>query len=236
MLGVAPPLQSQPGKVLEAMHEEVELKGQADPLKGETPANQACGSGSGGASRAGIVVRLALMGLVLCLLAPWPSRAEDLRLLSVGMRARVSGATVLGEVQPEAFQEYDAVASFGLPWRRYSQSGWGAGTRLMASAGALRGAGETALVVSLIPVLALGSQDGRLTLDLGIGGALLSKHRFGTQDYGGPFQFALTLGAGVPLYERLGLGYRFLHYSDAGMYGSHTIGADFHMIEFTYRF
>lgn len=201
-----------------------------------TTTNQACGSGSGETSFAGTVERLALMGLVLCLLAPWPSRAEDLRWLSVGMRARVSEETVLGDVQPEAFQEYDAVASFGLPWGRYSQSGWGAGTRLMASAGALRGAGETALVISLIPVLALGSQDGRFTLDLGIGGALLSKHRFGTQDYGGPFQFALTLGAGVPLYERLGLGYRFLHYSDAGIYGSHTTGADFHMVEFTYRF
>jgi hypothetical protein len=175
------------------------------------------------------------MGLVLCLLTPWPSRAEDLRLLSVGMRARVSGATVLGDVAPEEFQEYDAVATFGLPWARYSESGWGAGTRLMASAGSLRGAGETALVVSLIPVLALGSQDGRFTLDLGIGGALLSKHHFGTQDFGGPLQFALTLGVGVPLYERLEVGYRFLHYSDASIYGSHTTGADFHMIEFTYR-
>jgi hypothetical protein len=201
-----------------------------------TNVNQACDSRSGDASRAGTGLRLALMGLVLCLLAPWPSRAEDLRLLSVGMRARVSGVTVLGDVQPEAFQEYDAVVNFGLPWGRYSQSGWGAGTRLMASVGALRGVGETALVVSLIPVLALGSQDGRLTLDMGIGGALLSKYRFGTQDYGGPFQFALTLGAGVPLYERLGLGYRFLHYSDAGVNGSHTTGADFHMVEFTYRF
>jgi lipid A 3-O-deacylase PagL len=201
-----------------------------------TTANQVCSSsGSGEASRAGTVVRLVLMGLVLCLLAPWPSHAEDLRLLSVGMRARVSGVTVLGAVPPEAFQEYDAVANFGLPWGRYSQSGWGVGTRLMASAGALRGVGETALVVSLIPVLALGSQDGRLTLDMGIGGALLSKYRFGTQDYGGPFQFAITLGAGVPLYERLGLGYRYMHYSDAGVNGPHTTGADFHMVEFTYR-
>jgi len=106
----------------------------------------------------------------------------------------------------------------------------------MASAGALRGLGETALVTSLIPLLVLGSQDGRFTLDMGIGGALLSKHRFGTQDYGGPFQFALTLGAGVPFYERLGLGYRFLHYSDAGTNGDHTTGADFHMVEFSYRF
>jgi len=175
------------------------------------------------------------MGLVLCLLAPWPSRAEDLRLLSVGMRARVLESTVLGNAQSESFQEYDAVVNAGLPWGLYSQSGWGAGTRLMASAGALLGAGETALVVSLIPLIAIGSQDGRITLDLGAGGALISRHRFGTQDYGAPFQFALTVGAGVPLYERLGVGYRYLHYSDAGINGSHTIGADFHMLEFSYR-
>ena len=152
------------------------------------------------------------------------------------MRARFSEATVLGDVPPEDFQEYDAAATFALPWARYSGSGWGAGTRLMASAGALRGAGETALVVSLIPLLAIGSQDGRFTLDLGIGGALLSRQHFGTQHFGGAFQFALTLGISVPLYERLGVGYRFLHYSDASMYGSHTTGVDFHMIEFTYRF
>jgi hypothetical protein len=73
-------------------------------------------------------------------------------------------------------------------------------------------------------------------LDAGAGGALLSRHRFGTQDFGGSFQFALTMGAGVPLYERLGLGYRYLHYSDAGIHGSHTTGADIHMVELTYRF
>jgi len=177
-----------------------------------------------------------LISLVLCLLAHGPGRADGLRLLSVGVRASVSGDTVLGDVAPEEFHEYDVVASFGLPWERYSPSDWGVGTRLMASAGVLRGAGSTAFAVSLIPVLAFGSRDGRFTLDLGIGGALLSKHRFGAQDYGGAFQFALTFGGGIPLYKRLGLGYRFLHYSDAGIYGSHTTGADFHMIEFTYRF
>ena len=177
-----------------------------------------------------------LIALAWCLLAPGQCLADDLRLLSVGIRASVSGDTVLGDVAPEEFHEYDVVASFGLPWERYSQSGWGVGTRLMAGAGALRGAGSTAFAVSLIPTLAFGSQDGRFTLDLGVGGALLSKHRFGMQDYGGPFQFALTFGGSIPLYKRLGLGYRFLHYSDAGIYGTHTTGADFHMIEFTYRF
>lgn len=183
-----------------------------------------------------VVYRLALLHLVLGILVPWPGHAEDLRLLSVGMRARVSERTMLGDEPPESFQEYDAVVNFGLPWGRYSRSGRGAGTRLMASAGVLRGGGDTALVVSLIPLLALGSQDGRFTLDGGIGGAQLSKQRFGTQDFGGPFQFALTLGAGIPLNEHLGLGYRFMHYSDAGINGSHTTGADFHMVEFIYRF
>jgi len=27
-----------------------------------------------------------------------------------------------------------------------------------------------------------------------------------------------------------------MHYSDAGAYGPHTIGADFHMVELIYRF
>ena len=170
------------------------------------------------------------------LLVPNLSYSEDLSLQSLSIRARISENTVLGKDTKEDFEEYDVSANFGLPWEDYSSSGWGMGSRLMASAGILRGAGEKALVVSLIPELTLGSEDGRFMLDLGVGGALLSRHRFGTQDFGGPFQFALTLGVSVPLYKKLGVGYRFLHYSDASINGSDTTGADFHMIEFNYRF
>jgi len=143
---------------------------------------------------------------------------------------------VVGEEQPDSFREYDVVASTRLPWEDYSLSGWGVGTRLLASAGVLQGADKNALVVSAISVLAFGSQDGRFTVDLGAGLALISKHRYAQQDFGGPLQFALTLGVGVPLYRRVGVGYRFIHYSDAGAYGPNTIGADFHMIELIYRF
>jgi primosomal replication protein N len=159
-----------------------------------------------------------------------------LELLSVGVRARVGEKNVLGKEQPESFREYDVVASIQLPWKGQSPSGWEVGARLLTSVGVLQGAGKTALVASVIPVLALGRQDGRLTVDLGAGLALLSKHRYAQQDYGGPLQFALTFGVGVPLYQRVGLGYRYLHYSDAGAYGPYTIGADFHMIELIYRF
>ena len=176
-----------------------------------------------------------LLIFICCLFAPTQSFSEDLDLQSLSMRARVSEHTVLGKVAPEEFEEYDVAANFALPWQSYSTSGWGRGSRLMASVGILRGAGEDALVVSLVPELTLGSEDGRFTLDLGIGGALFSRSRFGAQDYGGPFQFVLTLGVSAPLYKKLGLGYRFLHYSDASVNGPHTIGADFHMIEFNYR-
>ena len=182
-------------------------------------------------------VVLALSAIVLAsLLDPPPSAADNLELQSLGLRARVSEKTLLGDEAPEDFKEYDLSANVALPWEHYATSGWGMGTRLMASAGVLRGAGENALVVSVIPELTLGSQDGRFLLDLGAGGALFSRHRFGTQDFGGPFQFALTLGIGGPLYRQLGLGYRFLHYSDAGVNGSDTTGADFHMIELRYGY
>ena len=186
------------------------------------------------ALRLSIIRMSTLVWISLCLLASTPSCADGFHLLSVGIRARLANERVLGRVQPEAFQEYDAVANIGLPWAWYSQSRWGLGTRLLISAGVLRGAGKTALVTSLVPEFALGRQDGRFALELGSGVALLSERRFGAQDYGGPLQFALTIGLGFPLYKNFGLAYRYLHYSAARIYGPNKIGSDFHMLELTY--
>jgi hypothetical protein len=176
-----------------------------------------------------------LLIFVSCLLAPNLGYSEELSLQSLSMRARISEKTLLGEDASEDFEEYDVAANFELPWKRSYSSDWNMGTRLMASAGFLRGSGKNAVVVSLIPEWTLESKHGWFTLDLGAGAALFSRHRFGSQDYGGPFQFALTLGVGVPFYKNMEIGYRFLHYSDAGVNGSDTTGADFHMIEFTYK-
>lgn len=177
-----------------------------------------------------------LLSFIWFLLVPTPSYSEEMRLLKLSFRARFSGATTIGKQQPEEFEEYNLAANVGLPWQRYSSSGWGVGTQLMASVGIMRNGGDNGLVVSVVPLVALGSNDGRFFLDAGAGAALLSRYRYGTQDYGGPFQFALTAGAGFPLYKRLGLGYRFLHYSDDGLNGPGTTGADFHMIELRYLF
>lgn len=186
-------------------------------------------------SRASAVC-LALAILTPCSLLPYVSHAADIELLSIGARARVGEKRVLGKEAPESFREYDVAATLRLPWQYYTPSGWGVGLRMMASGGILQGANKTALVVSAIPLLALGSEDGRFTLDVGAGLALISEHRFAQQDFGGPLQGALTLGVTVPLYQRFGVGYRFMHYSDWGAYGPSSIGVDFHMIEFSYRF
>ena len=157
-------------------------------------------------------------------------------LLNLTLRGSLSSTDVIGADAPEEFRAYDVTATFRLPVGWYSESGWGAGIRLMTGAGALTGGGETGLVLSLTPLLAFGSRDGRFTLDMGAGAALFSRHTFGTQDFGGLFQFTLTAGIGVPLFKNLGAGYRYVHYSDASLYGDYTTGADMHMLEIIYRF
>ena len=182
----------------------------------------------------GVMIGLYSFGLWLS--NPEYSYSSELDPVSLSFRTRISDETVLGNDAPEFFTESDIAANFKLPWQSYSSSGWGWGTRLMTSAGVLRGANKNALAVSAIPELTFGSEDGRYTLDLGIGGAVFSRYKFGIQNFGGYFQFALTFGGSVPVNESQGIGYRFLHYSDAGGYGPHTTGADFHMIEFVHRF
>jgi hypothetical protein len=157
-------------------------------------------------------------------------------LKSISIRGTFSSTDVVGSVAPEKFQEYDIAATFRLPWSWYTASGWGVCTRLMVGAGTLYSSGEAGLVVSLLPLFAFGSRDGRCLLDLGAGAAVLSKDRFGEQDFGSPFQFSLSAGLSVPIFKRIGLGYRFLHYSDAGLNGPDSTGADLHMFELIYRF
>lgn len=175
------------------------------------------------------------MSRLAMVLAPCTG-AQAIEVESIGARVRVGGERVIGVEQPERFEEVDVSATWKLPWSRYGTSGWGVGSRLLTSAGWMRGASDSAVVLSALPLLALGSEDGRYSLDMGLGAAWLSRHRFSQQDFGGHLQFALTAGLSVPLHRRWGVGYRFMHYSDAGLYGEHTIGADFHMIELNYRF
>jgi len=174
--------------------------------------------------------------LAMLVVCARPAYAADLKLLNIAIRAKVSDQRVLGKVQPVSFEEYDVMGTFRLPEAYQIASRLGLETRLLTSIGIFRGAGKTAVVASVIPVLAIASRDGRFYADAGAGLAAMSRYRYAQQDFGGPLQFALTAGFGVPLYGHFGIGYRFLHYSDAALYSSSTIGADFHMLELLYRF
>ena len=171
-----------------------------------------------------------------CLFAPSASWAEDVRLLSVGLRYGFTAGSPIGDEQQYHFQQYDAMGIFGLPWEWYSQSGWGVGTRFQVSAGAVRAAGETGFIGTLVPGISLGTKNGRISLDAGGGVALLSRYKFGTQDLGGPFQFVGNIGIRGAVCRNLVVGYWFQHISDATIYGSDSRGYDLHLIELSHRF
>jgi hypothetical protein len=106
----------------------------------------------------------------------------------------------------------------------------------MGSVGALTGGGDTAFLTTLVSGIAVGPRNSLFSVDIAVGGSLLSRQEFGRHDMGGPFQFVLTFGVRVPIYKAIGLGYRFHHMSDATIYGHGAKGIDTHMLELTYTF
>ena len=183
-----------------------------------------------------LTLSLALTFALTAALTPAPAAAAGMELDSLSLRVRIGEKRVLGREQPESFRALDAMANYRLPWAPLGDAGSPWGARLLASAGVLRGAGKTALALSLMPALAWQSGGGRLQADIGAGLGFLSQYRYAQQDFGGNIQGALTFGLSLGVYRQYALGYRFVHYSDAGAYGPDTIGADFHMLEISRRF
>ena len=84
--------------------------------------------------------------------------------------------------------------------------------------------------------MALTGWNSFLSIDAGVGFALLSRQKYGAQDFGGPVQFVLTGGIQIHPISHVFAGLRFQHCSDAGMYGSESLGIDLYLIEAGYRF
>lgn len=182
------------------------------------------------------LISWAMVILVYWLFAPWPSYAGDTSLFTVGIRAGQKGVSFLGEETQNHFTQYDAMAIFGLPWESYSESGWGIGTRLLVSAGAVRAAGDTGFIGTLVPGIALGDKSGRISLETGFGFALLSDYKFANQNLGGPFQFVWNMAVRAVVYRGVGVGFWYQHISDATIYGSDSKGFNLHMVEISYKY
>jgi lipid A 3-O-deacylase PagL len=179
-----------------------------------------------------------LMSLAFTALVCTPGLAEDSTLITVGPRIGFSGKTpLLGRQQKYSFNLYDIVAVWRLPWQwPLGDTDWKLETRLITSAGALEGAGETGLMATLVPDLALSGWNGLVSLDAGAGAGFFSKYKFGAQDFGGPVQIVATVGIRVTPLAHAYAGFRVQHFSDARVYGPSALGVDMYLVEFGYRF
>ena len=167
-----------------------------------------------------------------------PSHAGDMALLSIGPRIGFGEKVpLMGKEAKYYFHLYDVAAVIRLPWSwPLGESTWSLETRLIASAGLLTGAHESGLMMTAVPDLALSGWDGLVTFDTGVGAGFFSNHTFGVQDFGGPVQIIATAGVRVNPFSHAFAGFRAQHFSDAGLYGSSSLGVDMYIMELGYRF
>ena len=107
---------------------------------------------------------------------------------------------------------------------------------MITSAGVLTGASENGLMMTIVPDLALSGWEGLVTFDAGAGAGFISNYKFGMQDFGGPVQIVATMGIRVNPFSHAYTGFRVQHFSDAGLYGSSSLGVDMYIVEIGYRF
>jgi len=167
-----------------------------------------------------------------------PSLAEDGALISIGPRIGFSGKSpLLGREQKHNFHLVDLAAVFRLPWSwSLGVQGWRLETRLITSAGHLAAAGEGGFMATLVPDLAISGWNDLVSLDIGGGVGFFSNSTYGIQDLGGPVQAVATAGIRVNPIPHAYTGFRVQHFSDAGIYGTSSLGADMYLVEAGYRF
>jgi hypothetical protein len=167
-----------------------------------------------------------------------PSLAEDMALLSIGPRIGFGEKIpLMGKEQKYYFHLTDVAAVFKLPWSwPLGGSPWSLETRLITSAGLLTAAGESGLMLTVVPELALSGWEGLVTFDAGAGAGFFSNYKFGMQDFGAPVQIVATVGVRVNPFSHAYTGFRVQHFSDAGMDGSSSLGVDMYIVELGYQF
>ena len=178
----------------------------------------------------------ALLGLFM--LISERSLAGDTTLLSIGPRYGFSrNEPLLGKRQTADFDLVDVAATFRLPWSwPLGESPFGVETRLITSAGALTAAEDTGFIATVVPNVALTGWNGLVSFDVGVGLGFLGREKYGAQDFGGHVQLVLTTAIQIHPISHVFAGFRLQHFSDAGLYGSESLGFDLYIIEAGYRF
>jgi hypothetical protein len=148
----------------------------------------------------------------------------------LGLRAGISDNR-----NEEDFRQYEASTAWDLPWSWHPGTDWTLTPYLEANAGVLTGGGSTAFVGSIGPGLIFSGLRDRISIFLGVNPTIISRHRFGGDDLGGPFQFTSHIGMNFNIARHFAVGYRLQHMSNFVFYDSNP-GLNLHMIEAVYRF
>lgn len=136
-------------------------------------------------------------------------------------------------------RQYDAYATYGLPWDWRMSSGWGVTPNVSCSLGALNGGGDTGFIGSTGVTLVFGKPDPGFTAQLGFNMNLLDKRHFAGIDFGSILQFGSYAGIGYRFTNNLKIGYRAEHLSNGRIFYSKNTpnpGRDTHALELSYTF
>lgn len=167
------------------------------------------------------VLTLLTIAFALSLVAPLQASATNWG--PFGVRGGFSA-----DSKDQGAEIFEAFGTYQLPWSLRGRSGWGVGTQVALTAGALNSGGEQGFVGSLGPVFTIGNPD-LVELDLGVSAAVLSRDKFGNRDYNGIEQFVSHAGLIYHFTPSFALSYRFQHMSNAGLNGHVNPGINMHL-------
>jgi hypothetical protein len=176
-------------------------------------------------------VSLLLLIVSIGVVYPGQGSAAEPGFTAIGIRVGIPAKT-----KHEYFHQYEAFAVYALPWDWRTDSGWGAALQVNASAGALYGGGETGFIGAIGPGLVLDKGGKGLALDLGPNFVIMDQRKFGEQDFGGRMLYMAHVGLTYRFDSGLGLGYRYQHMSNGGVYGRSNPGLDLHMAAVSWNF
>ena len=169
----------------------------------------------------------------MALLIGWAVFSSDVLAFDrqmLGLRAGISDNR-----NDEDFEQYEGFAAWNLPWSWGLNSDWTLTTYLEANAGILNGGGESAFEGSIGPGLYFTGLRDNISIYLGVNPTIISRHEFGDDDLGGPFQFTSHIGIDFNITRHFAVGYRLQHMSNFVFYDSNP-GLNLHMLEAVCRF
>lgn len=174
-----------------------------------------------------------LFSCIACYAPSGWCREPDPGLKAIGVRGGFNATS-----RNDEFHQYEAFATFGLPWSLRGDSGWGVALQANASAGTLHAAGEYGFIGTAGPGVIIDRWGKGLGLQLGGDLCVLSQYKFRNVNFNGNPLFLGHIGLVYRFAAGPGILYRFQHMSNGGLgrHGDINTGLDLHMFGVSWNF